>query len=217
MIKKNILFVGAHIDDIELGCAGTIVKFSKKNNIYFLIITNSEFYNQNNKIVRKKEIAEKELNNSLNILKVKKIFNFNLNTNNIQFNDDTKKEYLKIINKIKPETVFVHSGNDTHLDHQIVSNFITSMSKKINNIIHYKSNFYHYSKKFNPNLYIDISKEFDTKIKSIKCYKTELKRVKKSWLKLIKLENSLYGNIANTKYAEAFEIIKIVKKKANEI
>ena len=35
MIKKNILFVGAHIDDIELGCAGTIAKFSKKNNIFF--------------------------------------------------------------------------------------------------------------------------------------------------------------------------------------
>ena len=212
MNKKNILFVGAHMDDIELGCAGTILKLSKKFNIYFLIITNSEFYDQNNKIVRKKEVAQKELNNSIKILGVKKVFNFNLKTNDIKFNDNIKIKYLKILSQIKPETVFVHSQNDTHLDHQLVSNFITSMSKKINNIIHYKSNFYHFNKKFNPNLYVDISKEIKNKITSLKCYKTELKRVKNSWLKLVKTENSLNGNIINVNYAEAFEVIKIVKK-----
>ena len=212
MNKKNILFVGAHIDDIELGCAGTVAKLSKKYQTFFLIITNSEFYDQNKKIIRKKEIANNELNNSIKILKVKKVFNLDLKTNDIKFDDEAKIKYLKIIDQVKPETVFVHSQNDTHLDHQIVSNFITSMSKKIKNIIHYKSNFYHFNKKFNPNLYIDISKEFEKKIESLKCYKTELKRVKNSWIKLIKIENSLYGNITNTKYAEAFEIIKIVKK-----
>ena len=50
MTKKNVLFVGAHHDDVEIACGGTALKFSKENyTTYHLVFTDSGFKNENNK------------------------------------------------------------------------------------------------------------------------------------------------------------------------
>ena len=55
-MKKKILFIGAHFDDVELGCGGTIKKFNKlgyKTKIF--VISHSEIREiKNNKILRDK-------------------------------------------------------------------------------------------------------------------------------------------------------------------
>ena len=46
LMKKKILFIGAHFDDVELGCGGTIKYFTKSNhNVKILILSNSEIKN----------------------------------------------------------------------------------------------------------------------------------------------------------------------------
>ena len=61
MNKKNILFVGAHHDDVEIACGGTALKFSKENfDTYHLVFTDSGFKNENNKVMRKSKTALEE-------------------------------------------------------------------------------------------------------------------------------------------------------------
>ena len=46
------LFVGAHADDIEIGCGGILLKLYKKNKIFNYIATDSEYRDENGKLVR---------------------------------------------------------------------------------------------------------------------------------------------------------------------
>ena len=57
----NILGIGAHYDDLELGCSGTLIKHVKNNdNVYLLVITDSAYNNPDGEQIRTAEIAADE-------------------------------------------------------------------------------------------------------------------------------------------------------------
>ena len=68
----SILFIGAHPDDIELGCAGTICYFIEKNyDIYCYHLTNGEYSDIHGNIIRTHEEVVKTTKKSLGELGVK--------------------------------------------------------------------------------------------------------------------------------------------------
>ena len=89
-----------------------------------------------------------------------------------------------------------------------MSELVLGLSKRVENVYLYRSNFFKSKKEFNGNVYVDITNEYKKKINSIKQYKTELKRVKNSWLKMVENENKINGYRCGCKYAECFELIR---------
>ena len=211
-MKKKILFIGAHFDDVELGCGGTILNFVKKKyDVKILILTNSEIKNINdNSIVRSKLTAKKEFLNSIKVLGVKKFKLLDFVTNEIQFNDKLIFKIRKEIDSFKPEMIFTHWNKDVHQDHRAIGQATLSSGRHISSILMYQSNDYISEETFNGNMFIDITKNYSKKIKSIKCYKTELKRVKNIWIKKVQLKDLQNGKKINVKYAENFKIIKLL-------
>ena len=208
-MSKKVIFFGAHDDDVEIGCGGAAIKLKKKNyKTYKVIISSSGFKDENGKILRRNENAEKEALKASKTIGFSECINLNEKTNEIIVNDLLKSKILKIINKIKPSHIFVHWSSDVHHDHRVVSELILGLSKKVENIFLCRSNFFKSKKEFNGNIYIDITNEYKKKISSIKQYKTELKRVKNSWLKIIENENKINGYRCGCKYAECFELIR---------
>ncbi len=79
------LFIGAHADDIEIGCGGVMLKAYKKNKIFNYIATDSEYNDENGKLVRSAEDAKKDIlrcykgKNIKNIIGNSKVFYLNNN------------------------------------------------------------------------------------------------------------------------------------------
>jgi LmbE family N-acetylglucosaminyl deacetylase len=180
--NRNIIFVAAHFDDLELGCGGTISKLNKNNNIKVVIICNSEFYDVNNKLLRDKKIAKKEGTTALNKLgiKNKQVYFYNFNTFEIQ-----KKEYeishhlIKLNIKNNFDIIFTHWENDVHPDHKNLNSICNSVFKNTRTFIEFSSNFYH--ENFVPNFFINISEQYHNKINSIDSHESEMKRTKNIW------------------------------------
>ena len=55
------LFIGAHADDIEIGCGGLLFKVFRKNKIFNYIATDSEYNDEDGKLVRSADDAKKEI------------------------------------------------------------------------------------------------------------------------------------------------------------
>ncbi len=211
-MKKKILFIGAHFDDVELGCGGTILNFVKKKyDVKILVLTNSEIKNINDKLIlRSKLTAKREFLSSIRVLGVKKFKLLDFKTNEIQFNDNLILSIRKEIDSFKPEMIFTHWNKDVHQDHRAIGQATLSSGRHISSILMYQSNDYISEETFNGNMFIDITKNYSKKIKSIKCYKTELKRVKNTWIKKVQLKDFQNGKKINVKYAENFKVIKLL-------
>ena len=203
------LFIGAHADDIEIGCGGTLLKAYKKNQIYNYIATDSEYSDENGKMIRtsrdaKSDIVrcyrDKKINNIIGKSKV-----FYLNNN-----EQLRSELVILKKKIKPIVVFIPWIYDPHPDHKNLAEAALTVFRDSDNIFMYRSNWYYSINNFNKNFISDITMNYKSKIKLVSNFKSEIKRTKSIWIKKIENESITNGNIINKKYAEAFEIVRLI-------
>ena len=114
-MKNKILVVAVHPDDETLGCGGTLLKHKANGDkIHWLICTT---LNKNHSYYQNRE---KEIN------KVSKLFNFN-SVHNLSFEttkvdqysmDELIEKISKVINKVKPNIIYLPFKEDVHTDHK---------------------------------------------------------------------------------------------------
>ena len=225
MKKKNkILVVAAHPDDEVLGCGGSLSIHQKRGDkIFLLFMTNGVSSRNNyeaNEIKKRKEMA-KIVSKKLD---VKKTFFLDFYDNEL---DKTSlltitKKIEEVLKVVKPNLIYTHSFGDLNIDHQ--KTFEATMTacrpqpnfyvKEIYSFEIPSSTGWHHHKlkKFSPNLYIDISKEYFNKKKLLKIYSKEMRkkphaRSVEAVMNLSKYRGSQVG-LFN---AEAFELIRLIK------
>lgn len=194
MILKNskILVVAAHPDDDILGCGGTLAKaisLKAKIKILFLgegVSSRYKFGEEDKlKVLNAQNIRKRECINSLKVLGIKDyVFENRLCT---RFDElpllDLVKSVEKSIQQFKPTIIFTHNKSEVNIDHKLTYDAVevaTRPSKKssLKEIYSFEivcSGNFTFEKKFSPTTYVNISKFFKKKIKSIKQYKNENK------------------------------------------
>ena len=84
----NILAIGAHFDDVELGCGGSLARHVMQgDDVYVFVATISGFSNQYNQEIRSNETALAEAHNAMAILGVKDLLCGNFKTQEVEFVD----------------------------------------------------------------------------------------------------------------------------------
>lgn len=112
-MKIDILAIGAHPDDVELACAGTLAKeISRGKKVGILDLTRGELGTRGSAEIRDQESAK-----AAQILGVE--FRHNLKFRDGFFINDEKHqlEIIKIIRKYRPEIVLTNAVKDRHKDH----------------------------------------------------------------------------------------------------
>jgi len=223
-MKLDILAFGAHPDDVELGCAGTILKHIEDGRkIGIIDLTRGELGTRGSAAIRKKESDA-----AAKILGVAVRENLGM-ADGFFLND--KKHQLKVIQKIRqyqPDVVIANSPKDRHPDHgrgaQLVSDacFLAGLPK-IKTSLHGKSqkawrpkSVYHYIQ-FNPHkpdFVVDISKHFEKKMDAIRAFpsqfynpdskETETLISSPEFFNLVKKRCEEHGSQINAKYGEGF-------------
>jgi LmbE family N-acetylglucosaminyl deacetylase len=201
----NILIVGAHPDDYELGMAGTIKKHVKEgHDIISIIMSNGEAIGGTNERV-------KEAKKSSQLLGINTIYFLNFKDTKISSGIESIKKIEQIIKKHKIDRIYTHSLRDTHQDHRNTCLAVLSAGRNVGQILFFESPSSDLD--FRPTLFIDISSYLKEKIDSLNIYKS-LSKLKKRYLeiKAIKDSASFRGYQSNLKYAECFEVFRFIEK-----
>tara|TARA_R110000824_G_scaffold56202_1_gene154050 strand:+ start:354 stop:1004 length:651 start_codon:yes stop_codon:yes gene_type:complete len=213
---KNILAIGAHPDDVEFGCFGTLKKhINEGDKVFICLMSNSTVKDAfSGKLTRTRKNSIIEAQQSANFIGASLIM-LDFQDTQIPFNSKTVASIEKIIHKNKINTIYTHWGGDTHQDHINTLNSTLAASRMVENVFCYEQvplprvcvNY--------PvaNYYVNISNTLDDKIKSCTYHHSQLKKysnMKIDILDNIKTLAKYRGNQSNTPYAEAFNALKIV-------
>ena len=223
-MKVDILAIGSHPDDVELGCSGTIAKeISNGKRVGIIDLTRGELGTRGSA-----EIREKEANHAAEILKVS--FRENLNFKDGFFKNDEEHQLklIQVIRKYRPDFILCNAPDDRHIDHPkgaklVVDACFLSGLEKIESTLEGNkqepwrpNNIYHYIqwKSLKPDFIVDISNHFKTKIKSVKAFKSQFYDGNetvhntpistKNFLDSIEYRARDLGRLTNVDYGEGF-------------
>lgn len=204
----NILAIGAHFDDIELGCGGALAKhIASGDKVHVYVATLSGFKNHANEIIRSNEVAHQEGITAIKILGAK-LHQGKFETLQVEFNDELNVDILKIIENHHIDMVYTHWTGDIHHDHRAVAHASLHCCRHIPRLLMYRSNWYHSTSDFRGNFYIDITDFLHIKEKMIEAHESEMHRSGYKWIQFFHNEAQNAGQRIGVKFAEVFEVVK---------
>jgi bacillithiol biosynthesis deacetylase BshB1 len=223
-MKLDIVAFGAHPDDVELGCGGTIAKeIALGKKVGIVDLTRGELGTRGTA-----EIRDQEANAAAQILGVSVRENLNMR-DGFFVNDETHQlEVIKMIRKYRPEIVLCNAIDDRHIDHgkgsKLVSDacFLSGLIKIETEVDGQKQEawrpkvVYHYMqwKNLVPDFVVDISGYTDKKVEAIMAYGSQFYNpntnepatpiATKNFLDSVHYRAQDLGRLIGTDYAEGF-------------
>lgn len=209
-MNMKILAIGAHFDDIEIGCGGSLIKHRNNGDeVDILVVTDSAFNDLHGNQIRSAKEARKEGQNVADKIGAKLICG-KLSTNNVTFNESLVVELRKNIEYENYDLIYTHWTGDVHLDHQNIARATLTAARHIPRILMYRSNWYETSHNFLGKFYVDISDVIEEKFDLLKFYKSEYQRMGDRWQSFFMNEHKNAGQRIGVKYAEVFEVVKFL-------
>lgn len=223
-MKVDILAIGAHPDDIELSCVGTLLNaIDSGKRVGLVDLTQGELGTRGNA-----ELRLEEAENARKLIGAE--FRNNLKMRD-GFFEESEENMLKIIEQIRycqPTIVLANSIDDRHPDHGRAAKlihracFLSGLRKIETNYNNQNQSqwrpkaVYHYIQDMNlePDVVVDISKNFDKKIEAIKCFSSQFHDPNskdpqtpltgEDFFEFIAGKSKTYGRHIGAEYAEMF-------------
>jgi LmbE family N-acetylglucosaminyl deacetylase len=209
----NVLAIGAHFDDVELGCGGALAKHVKEGDIvYVFVATMSGFSSPDKESVRANETALSEGQAAMKALGVKELICGEFKTFEVEFVEALNVQIVKIVTDRKIDRIYTHWAHDIHHDHKAVAQASLHSGRHVPCMLMYRSNWYHSTLEFRGNFYIDVTALWDVKEAAIRCHASEMGRTGKKWLSFFQNEAENAGQRIGVRYAEVFEVVKWLER-----
>lgn len=206
---KNILAIGAHYDDVELGVGGTLAKLKQNGaNVYKLTLTDNETNFKEMNIHVDADSSAICSQKACKVLGISEITDFEpVKCNNLCYSPSLMQRIESIIFEKKIDTVFIHFKDDINKDHIAAYELCVTAARYCDNILMFSSNGYLPYEQFSPTVFFDISDYIELKKKALAAYDGDHNRFNSLFETIIK-RNEVYGFACQTKYAEGFVPIK---------
>jgi len=229
-MKLDILAFGAHPDDVELGCSGTIAKeISLGRKVGIIDLTRGELGTRGTVEIRNTEAAK-----AAEILGVSVRENLDMRDGFFVNDEAHQLEIIKMIRKYQPEIVLCNAIQDRHTDHGKGSKLVSDACF-LSGLIQIKTEIngeaqhawrpklvYHYIQwqTIEPDFVVDVSDFMDVKMKAVKAYKTQFYNpnsnepntpiTSKNFLDSIEYRAMDLGRLVGVEYAEGFTVERYV-------
>jgi len=198
--KQNVvLAIGAHPDDVEIGCGGLLIKHIHQGDEVH-ILTLSYGSKGGDCAVRFNEAKQSALK-----LGAKLHFE-NLPDTKIDEGGLTIRKIENIVKKVNPNIVYTHSINDAHQDHRNVHKASIVACRNVSVLECYQSP--SSTIQFQPSRFVDISDEIDEKINLLDSYQSQISKCKYIQNRIIEANAQYWGRFASYKLVEPLEVIR---------
>jgi bacillithiol biosynthesis deacetylase BshB1 len=215
----DILFFGAHPDDVELSCGGTVAKLGKDGLRTGIVdLTRGEMGTRGTPQTRKREAA-----NAAKALGTTFRQQLDFQDGNLQTGREQELEIIELLRRWRPRLVVAPYADDRHPDHTRTGRIVTEASfyaglksletglpaHRPQTVLYYLQNYM-----FPPSFVVDVSKHWKTKMRSVAAYKSQFYDPNSKepdtfisdpkFLEMIDARGRHFGALIGATYGEAF-------------
>jgi LmbE family N-acetylglucosaminyl deacetylase len=207
----DILAIGAHPDDVELGCGGLLLKAVRNNHrVHILTLTKGS---ESGDPVRRTE----ELQKSAKFIGATEVQIGDFEDTMLTVSRELINYIETFVDKVNPDLILTHFHGDIHHDHRAVSAATLEAARFNSNILAYEIPL---SRDFDPKVYYDISDVIDEKVELIRIFWSQRSKLytKANAIKGLAEYRALQSRLnTHIDYVEAFEVLKLCLDKEFKI
>ena len=228
--KVDFMAIGAHADDVELGCGGTIAKMISEGKIGIIVdLCDATMASRGTP-----EIRRDEAKNAAEILGGIHRVNLGMADAHLERNWTCLEPLIRVIREYQPEFLFTHSEDETHPDHMICAQLVKDawykcgLKKLLPEVPSWHPvRIYHYmgAVNFDPTFCVDITQYWEVKKRALGAYWTQFDNPEAhtvegksqvsspEFMESLRVRNEFYGRRIRRTYAEAFwcrEIAEVI-------
>lgn len=199
----RILAIGAHPDDIEAGCGGTLLKYARQGHEVFLLVM-TEGGGGGEGPIRRREQEE-----ATGVLQVAKLFWGGFQDTAIPLDRESIQRVESIIRETQPDFIFVHHQDDTHQDHRHLSVATITATRYTRNVLLYEGPT---TQNFSPSVFVDIDTVLERKIAALEAHASQVTKTNIEGLTIVDIARSsahfrgIQGRVRN---AEGFVPLRL--------
>lgn len=197
----NVLAIGSHPDDIEIGCFATLAKHKMDgDNVYGVCVTKGE-------IGGNVEVRMKEAYEAAKVIGMELIFG-DFPDGDVQENAELITFLDKIVKDKKIDILYTHSEHDRHQDHRAVAQAGLSVSRNVQEVYCYEA--CSLISHFTPHVFVDVTETFGYKMTALRKYESQVNRTYADGLEGIGRFRASQARLPG-RLCEAFEAYKILR------
>jgi LmbE family N-acetylglucosaminyl deacetylase len=199
----RILAIGAHPDDIEFGCGGTLVKYARQGHKVFLLVM-TEGGGSGDGSVRRKEQQE-----AADVLQAVKLFWGEYPDTAIPLDRESIQRVERIIHEVQPDFIFVHHQDDTHQDHRNLSVATITATRYTRNVLFFEGPT---TQNFSPSVFVDVDTVIEQKVAALEAHASQVTKTNIKGLTIVDVARSsahfrgIQGRVRN---AEGFVPLRL--------
>lgn len=193
----NILAIGAHPDDVELGCGATLAAHTARgDSVALLIMTTGEQGPQAGcSRVREQEDAAEVLG--------ARLFWGNFRDGAVPEERETVELIDAVLGEVQADLIYTHSLEDTHQDHRVTARMSLSAGRRTSRVLTYEAPT---SRAFVPFLFVNVEGFMNKKLEALRAHHSQVLKNRLVDLEAIEAQARYRGFQARMRCAEAFGV-----------
>ncbi len=197
--KEVVLAIGAHPDDVEIGCGGILANHAAKgHDVTILTLTGGEAGGTKSERVIESRQAAQALGAELRI--------YDLPDRSITEGPETISVIEEVIAEVRPTVIYTHSINDAHQDHRAVHRATMVAARGVPNVYCYQAP--STTVDFRPSLFMNVADQIEKKLDVIGVYATQTSVRAYLAPNHIRSTAEYWGRFSDYQAAEPLEVVR---------
>ena len=219
----NILAVGCHPDDLEIGCGGTLAKYAMQG--HHVVMCHVANGNRGHVVILPEELRQirrEEAQKAGGVLGAAEVISIDVADLEVDAqNEETKKKVIDVIRYVRPDVIITHSPLDYMKDHLEVGKLVFDASFS-SSVPHMVTDHSAYGKispvyymdtlagvNFLPTEYVDVSDTIEKKLAALDCHQSQVGWMKEhdgiDFIDFVRTVSKFRGLQCGVRFAEGFQ------------
>lgn len=201
--RIRVLALGAHPDDIEAGCGGTLLRYARSGHrVFLMVLTGGE-------IGAKRGVRRREQREASRILGAEKLYWGGYRDTKVPMGRELIQKIESVVRQVDPQVIFVHYHDDTHQDHRHAATCTVTATRYTRNVLFYEGPT---TQNFSPTVFVDIDPFLKEKVAALEAHASQVRKTNIEGLSIVDIVRSaahFRGIQGRVKSAEGFVPLRL--------